>query len=274
MAQSGDARQRATKYASEQLAAGHTRDEVVRALTDAGWDEAAANEIVSEALRQRLAAEDQAQAKPGGLAATALVLGIIGLIIWPLGVGALICGAMALNRGGHRGMAMAGVALGVIGTLLCLALVFALPAAVLLPVFARAREKARMASCQSNLKQVALAAAMYATDYDGCLPIINTAGSEGWPERLYPYLKNTEIYLCPADGRAKKHLSASGWEMSYGFNPDAAGVDTETLRDPATLAIFYDATALVAPPDEAEPRHEGGANTAYADGHVKWRRPE
>jgi len=71
----------------------------------------------------------------------------------------------------------------------------AILAAILFPVFARAREKARTASCQSNLKQLATASKMYSTDFDQCLTPGN-AGVSGGPyylftNLLYPYVKNT-----------------------------------------------------------------------------------
>ena len=53
--------------------------------------------------------------------------------------------------------------------------IIAILAAILFPVFARAREKARMASCQSNLKQIGLSMLMYAQDYDEVLPIVTNA---------------------------------------------------------------------------------------------------
>jgi len=88
--------------------------------------------------------------------------------------------------------------------LLVVIAIIAILAAILFPVFARAREKARTASCQSNLKQLGLAWAMYVQDYDERVP----AGCDGattpswwqsfWPYRVYPYIKNQQAMVCPS----------------------------------------------------------------------------
>ena len=93
--------------------------------------------------------------------------------------------------------------------LLVVIAIIAILAAILFPVFARAREKARQASCQSNEKQIILACIMYATDYDGRFPrncsSLSTAGCVApgwdWREVSQPYVKNWQLYTCPsADG--------------------------------------------------------------------------
>ncbi|MBM3499538.1 MAG: prepilin-type N-terminal cleavage/methylation domain-containing protein [Armatimonadetes bacterium] len=81
--------------------------------------------------------------------------------------------------------------------LLVVIAIIAILAAILFPVFARAREKARQASCLSNIKQLALAAVMYAQDYDE----IN--GFYDWQAvRMFivtqPYVKNTQLFYCPS----------------------------------------------------------------------------
>ncbi|MBC7289450.1 MAG: DUF1559 domain-containing protein, partial [Armatimonadetes bacterium] len=79
--------------------------------------------------------------------------------------------------------------------LLVVIAIIAILAAILFPVFARAREKARQASCMSNLKQLALAMLMYAQDYDENLPLSLTAPGDWWNDtwkaRISPYVKNT-----------------------------------------------------------------------------------
>src|SRR5947208_1580659 len=73
-------------------------------------------------------------------------------------------------------------------------------AARLLPVFAQAREKARQASCMSNVRQIGLAALQYAQDYDEHL-MGTELGQEPeyfWSEMLQPYLKNRPILQCPS----------------------------------------------------------------------------
>lgn len=89
--------------------------------------------------------------------------------------------------------------------LLVVIAIIAILAAILFPVFARAREKARQASCESNLKQLGLAMMSYATDYDGCFPIstpscqamgINSV--QPWWTSTGPYVKNAGILMCPS----------------------------------------------------------------------------
>jgi len=93
--------------------------------------------------------------------------------------------------------------------LLVVIAIIAILAAILFPVFARAREKARQASCQSNEKQIILGCIMYASDYDGRFPRNCTSASPtgcaapgwDWREVSQPYVKNWQLYTCPsADG--------------------------------------------------------------------------
>src|SRR3954469_17430376 len=83
--------------------------------------------------------------------------------------------------------------------LLVVIAIIAILAAILFPVFARARENARRAACQSNLKQIGLGIAQYTQDYDERLPGVggqNTTYS--WRSRIDPYIKSTQIFLCPS----------------------------------------------------------------------------
>jgi len=87
--------------------------------------------------------------------------------------------------------------------LLVVIAIIAILAAILFPVFARAREKARASSCLNNLKQIATAFMQYAQDYDGLIapsqligPIAGTTYS--WPTVIMPYLKNGQIFVCPS----------------------------------------------------------------------------
>ncbi|MCD6351836.1 MAG: DUF1559 domain-containing protein [Armatimonadetes bacterium] len=109
--------------------------------------------------------------------------------------------------------------------LLVVIAIIAILAAILFPVFARAREKARQASCQSNLKQVALAFLMYVQDYDEKFPFWrwDSHGGGGTPDpsapqwyvRLYPYVKNTQLFVCPS----RSDNGGCRWCMA---NPDDA----------------------------------------------------
>jgi len=102
--------------------------------------------------------------------------------------------------------------------LLVVIAIIAILAAILFPVFAQAREKARQASCLSNIKQLTLGWIMYAQDYDEQFPQWNWgenykaswggSGSKSpnnattlWCNAIYPYVKNAQVYNCPSDAR-------------------------------------------------------------------------
>ncbi|MBM3497280.1 MAG: DUF1559 domain-containing protein [Armatimonadetes bacterium] len=86
--------------------------------------------------------------------------------------------------------------------LLVVIAIIAILAAILFPVFARAREQARSSSCSSNVKQLMVAFQMYASDSDGNLPyywyIVSGGRAWTWPEIVDPYVKNTQIHICPS----------------------------------------------------------------------------
>lgn len=87
--------------------------------------------------------------------------------------------------------------------LLVVIAIIAILAAILFPVFARARENARRASCQSNLKQIALGIKQYIQDYDDVYPLVTdyfTTASDygGWARKIQPYLKSQQIFQCPS----------------------------------------------------------------------------
>src|SRR5260221_13594848 len=86
--------------------------------------------------------------------------------------------------------------------LLVVIAIIAILAAILFPVFAKAREKARQASCASNQKQILIAWHMYSQDYDEkCLPFANNGCSSGvafpWTLLIQPYIKNLQVLSCP-----------------------------------------------------------------------------
>ena len=83
--------------------------------------------------------------------------------------------------------------------LLVVIAIIAILAAILFPVFARAREKARAIACISNLKQVGLAFIMYSSDYDEeFVGVWCGYPMNGWPTLLYPYIKNDQLFDCPS----------------------------------------------------------------------------
>jgi prepilin-type N-terminal cleavage/methylation domain-containing protein/prepilin-type processing-associated H-X9-DG protein len=88
--------------------------------------------------------------------------------------------------------------------LLVVIAIIAILAAILFPVFARARENARRSSCSSNLKQLGLGILQYTQDYDETYsPGIGPSGSQwwqtGWARNIEPYLKSVAVYRCPSD---------------------------------------------------------------------------
>jgi prepilin-type N-terminal cleavage/methylation domain-containing protein/prepilin-type processing-associated H-X9-DG protein len=110
--------------------------------------------------------------------------------------------------------------------LLVVIAIIAILAAILFPVFAQAREKARAISCLSNVKQSGLALAMYVQDYDETTPKLGH-GTEWWSQ-IYPYVKNTAVFLCPdrTDGGPEtQYVGGTGGQpltlpslSGYGYN--------------------------------------------------------
>jgi prepilin-type N-terminal cleavage/methylation domain-containing protein/prepilin-type processing-associated H-X9-DG protein len=102
--------------------------------------------------------------------------------------------------------------------LLVVIAIIAILAAILFPVFAQAREKARQASCLSNAKQIGTAMMMYAQDYDEVLlrswysPDGNNGwqdsnpaiGQYKWMDAVYPYVKNEALFTCPSDNSPRR----------------------------------------------------------------------
>ena len=99
--------------------------------------------------------------------------------------------------------------------LLVVIAIIAILAAILFPVFAKAREKARQTSCLSNMKQLGLGLMQYTQDADEMVPADpdnwGTPMGIGWAQAIYPYVKSTGVYKCPDD-------STAGKAVSYAFN--------------------------------------------------------
>jgi len=170
--------------------------------------------------------------------------------------------------------------------LLVVIAIIAILAAILFPVFAKAREKARQSSCASNLKQIGLGYMQYVQDYDETYPPYFWSSGPGWyppypgywTTSLVPYLKSNGILGCPSDSatgnpkisytccRALDRLSLASIivpaeRITAADSSTPAGIDTpnQVNYDPLTvgsLRVSY--------------RHSEGANNVYCDGHVKW----
>jgi len=139
--------------------------------------------------------------------------------------------------------------------LLVVIAIIAILAAILFPVFAQAREKARQASCLSNEKQIGLALLMYVQDYDEQFPsgsklsYPNGPGSinpieygVGWAGQVYPYTKNAQILKCPDDSTASVNATggkAALYPVSYVYNRNIAinSADAALNAPASTVAL-------------------------------------
>jgi len=179
--------------------------------------------------------------------------------------------------------------------LLVVIAIIAILAAILFPVFARAREKARQTSCLSNLKQLGLASNMYAQDYDETLHDYATRAPTWvyyrWEPLVYPYLNNLQITTCPSLGRnAVSGTPTQGYIGGYGYNYYyLSNQSLGNIESPAQTVMFCDVgrqdsttsgdylSAHVNPPHEPtyayitrpDFRHNDQANVAFVDGHAK-----
>jgi len=151
--------------------------------------------------------------------------------------------------------------------LLVVIAIIAILASILFPVFARAREKAREASCISNEKQIGTALMMYASDYDEELPLAASATADGPPGTLNtiiePYVKNSQIWRCPSD--KDKAWQTEGLSYDYGngsFRYIAPTAYPNYNGNEATFVLLFDFSSNW---------HTKGSVCLYADGHVKLR---
>jgi prepilin-type N-terminal cleavage/methylation domain-containing protein/prepilin-type processing-associated H-X9-DG protein len=183
--------------------------------------------------------------------------------------------------------------------LLVVIAIIAILAAILFPVFARAREKARQTSCLNNQKQIALGWLMYVQDYDEAipgwyfrwrLPADTPWGTpNGWARALdviMPYIKNNDVRFCPSNNIRDR------MRMNYAYNQRYLCYDMGTTRSarfdahkygditsPSETVVFGESATgddiLYEPISSLNWRvaydlHNGGANYSFCDGHAKW----
>jgi prepilin-type N-terminal cleavage/methylation domain-containing protein len=178
--------------------------------------------------------------------------------------------------------------------LLVVIAIIAILAAILFPVFARARENARRASCMSNLKQLGLGMMMYVQDYDGRFPSVafaldeklpcpNGVGScnSNWAIRIYPYVKSVQVFNCPSDTNAWKGDGSGPTYMGYGYNQYLLYIINSALEKPSqtilmadsqgtTRYALYQFNSYTSGTREISDRHLNGTVLNFADGHAKW----
>ena len=192
--------------------------------------------------------------------------------------------------------------------LLVVIAIIAILAAILFPVFARAREKARQTSCLNNVKELALAFAMYVGDYDETCPgyiaytptsayrpyCENSGGYQYWMDLLWPYVLNRQVYRCPSYSTSSPTVTFQGygWNCGIGYclnHPTRSGweydgvklaqieypAETWCVADTAAAAVqgYLTRAYHVNTPGGYCPwdaRHNEGSNFAFCDGHAKW----
>lgn len=174
--------------------------------------------------------------------------------------------------------------------LLVVIAIIAILAAILFPVFAKAREKAKQTQCLSNVKQVMLGSLMYAQDYEDHLPSRMGEGPFVWPmDLVIPYVKNSEIFTCPktaggwgADVHCRYLPCWNTWGTGYhgtisAFSKPAESAYLNEAKDcvyahhwQTTMPFSRNCDDASDTGDENSVPHNGGSNFGFVDGHAKW----
>jgi len=173
--------------------------------------------------------------------------------------------------------------------LLVVIAIIAILAAILFPVFSKARAKAQQISCLSNVKQQALAVRMYLSDWDQVFPLGYTGGLWDWGSaagltvELMPYIGSEDITSCPATGgrlytyNYNANVFGNTWGFLYGL------VSINDVKQPSQVIMlcdsgcedYYDIRFMVdqclrSKHNAVPSRHNGGDNFGLVDGHAKW----
>lgn len=172
--------------------------------------------------------------------------------------------------------------------LLVVIAIIAILAAILFPVFAKAREKARQSSCASNLKQIGLSIAQYKQDYDETHPLNWPSSGPGgtraypncgiatgffWIDALAPYTKNDQIWICPS-GESSNCLVTPLYHRSYNANSEMTGAKDANIPVPSATYMAADGAgnnqipAYWANAGHIAYRHSERYNVVFFDGHV------
>jgi prepilin-type N-terminal cleavage/methylation domain-containing protein/prepilin-type processing-associated H-X9-DG protein len=142
--------------------------------------------------------------------------------------------------------------------LLVVIAIIAILAAILFPVFAQAREKARTASCLNNQKQISLGIMQYTQDYDETFPSVD---SGILTQNIQPYLKNMQVFVCPSGSglynvNNRAMVGGAGTttttKTSYAANADimggwnnTPGMSLAACQAPASMVMLVDADAII-----------------------------
>ncbi|HOF88701.1 MAG TPA: DUF1559 domain-containing protein, partial [Armatimonadota bacterium] len=148
--------------------------------------------------------------------------------------------------------------------------IIAVLAAILFPVFSRAREKARATACLNNVRQITAAIAMYVQDHQQAF--FPDAQTRAWSMALAPY-NEPSIYDCPTTSVIGKSAAPD-----YGFNQNAYGKSIADAKKPAITILVADLVqknppanyAFTDPDAHLDGRHAKGANFGFVDGHVEY----
>jgi prepilin-type N-terminal cleavage/methylation domain-containing protein len=122
--------------------------------------------------------------------------------------------------------------------LLVVIALIAILAAILFPVFAKAREKARQTSCNSNLKQLSMAVSQYSQEYDDLYPpgADDGGGANRWYLKIDPFVRSDNLFKCPSKAKLVRGYGCldniSGWNR---------GLSTYEVRTPTATAYLVDA---------------------------------
>jgi len=187
--------------------------------------------------------------------------------------------------------------------LLVVIAIIAILAAILFPVFAQARESARMTSCLSNEHQISLGILQYVQDYDESFPLDRydwPAVPYTWREAVQPYIKSLDVFKDPSFSNAVVDTGCWGSPVvpkSYAYNgnifnkdgdgtPGQAPVTLAQIATPSQDLLIGDLsrngcpdagnwcyTCSIAACDCLDFRHRCGNNFAFCDGHSKWTSP-
>lgn len=155
--------------------------------------------------------------------------------------------------------------------LLVVIAIIAILAAILFPVFAKAREKARQISCLSNEKQIGLAFMQYVQDNDECYPTRPYLFPNGWAGQTGAYTKSAGIYVCPDDPTT---TTVAGWfPVSYSYNSNLGlslqhpigrigPIMLASLNAPSSTVLMFEVQGYIAqlsnPNEVSSPTGNGG----------------